>query len=276
MNIKKKIVAVVVAAASALSLTSSVSAATGTTLTPSSDKTSLSLEATALMAIPAVQITWPTVSGVILNPYKMVVDIPTAIVKDGTKVTASTKATAVDYSILSPEMKFVNAGPSDIAISVSNFKASAQTVKGADGNLLDAPTASSIKFVTAAIKHETVKESTQAVTAGSLTNDILMFLEVATPVKNDAGKVTAYEYTGVYDSKAANQLIVGTEAKPAAKAKFFNVPAKGAANGETHVMICGDMSYNPTVPWSTIARTDEVNVSMVFDVVLATPQEIVP
>lgn len=275
MKMTKKITAIVVAAASALSLAVSASAATGTTINKGT--TSFGVDATALMAIPPVTITWPTAAGVILNPYKMKVDIPTASITATTKVAGSTKNTAVDYSILSPELKFVNTGLADVAITVSSFSAEAKTVKAADGTVLDTPTASTIKFATTAIKHETVKESTGAVTAGDVTNSVLLFLEVATPTVDDTtGKITGYTYTNSYSSTNKQQLIAGTTAAPKNAVKFFNVPAKGAVNGEAHVMVCGDMSYNPTVPWSQIALTDEISVSMVFDVVLKTPQEIIP
>lgn len=266
MNIRKKITAVVLAAASALSLTSSVSAATAST--------NFSIDATALMAIPPVTVTWPTATGVILNPYKMKVDIPTAAIKPNGTVAGSTKATAVDYSVLSPEMKFLNTGASDVAITVSEFDVTAQTVKNADGTPLENPTDSAnIKLVKVAVKHETVNDKTGAVSAGDTANNLLMYLEVATQSLDEKGKAV-YSYTDAYDAKNTNQLVYDSASKTHnAKAKFFTIPAKAAANGETHVMVRGDMAYNPTIPWSQVAATDQVSVHLVFDVVLATPQD---
>ena len=261
MKMKKKIIAVVLAAASALSLTTSVSAAggkttisgNGTGTNSMTGSTNMTIEATALMAIPAVTITWPTAAGVILNPYKMKVDIPTSGLTEKTSIKGSTKATAVDYIILSPELKFKNTGTSKVAITVSGFSANAMTVKGDDGSALATP----------------VPSTNGSIQQGETENKILMYLEVGTPAYDDNNRLLPnYNYSGTYSKSSQKQLVVGTTDTPAAKTKFFEIDAN---NGEARIMVCGDMAQNPTVPWSRLAGTEEVNVKIIFDVMLATP-----
>ena len=255
MKMKKKIIAVVLAAASALSLTTSVSAAggkttisgNGTGTNSMTGSTNMTIEATALMAIPAVTITWPTAAGVILNPYKMKVDIPTSGLTEKTSIKGSTKATAVDYIILSPELKFKNTGTSKVAITpVPSTK---------------------ISFTTDPILHE--KHTNGSIQQGETENKILMYLEVGTPAYDDNNRLLPnYNYSGTYSKSSQKQLVVGTTDTPAAKTKFFEIDAN---NGEARIMVCGDMAQNPTVPWSRLAGTEEVNVKIIFDVMLATP-----
>lgn len=276
MKMKKKIIAVVLAAASVLSLTTSVSAAggkttisgNGTGTNSMTGSTNMTIEATALMAIPAVTITWPTAAGVILNPYKMKVDIPTSGLTEKTSIKGSTKATAVDYIILSPELKFKNTGTSKVAITVSGFSANAMTVKGDDGSALATPVPSTkISFTTDPILHE--KHTNGSIQQGETENKILMYLEVGTPAYDDNNRLLPnYNYSGTYSKSSQKQLVVGTTDTPAAKTKFFEIDAN---NGEARIMVCGDMAQNPTVPWSRLAGTEEVNVKIIFDVMLATP-----
>lgn len=276
MKMKKKIIAVVLAAASALSLTTSVSAAggkttisgNGTGTNSMTGSTNMTIEATALMAIPAVTITWPTAAGVILNPYRMKVDIPTSGLTEKTSIKGSTKVTARDYAILSPELKFKNTGTAKVAITVSQFSAEALTVKADDGTALATPTASTkVSFTTDPIKHEIHDNGT--IEQGETANKILMYLEVGTPAYDDNGRLkTEYDYTDSYNKASQKQLVAGTPDTPATKTKFFEIDAN---NGEARIMVCGDMAQNPTVPWTRLAGTEEVNVKIVFDVMIATP-----
>lgn len=251
----KKLISVVMAAATALSLSVSAFA------TSAADPSHKELDVDTQLSTPTINITWPTTAGVVLNPYKMKVKYaPGSGGKPGT-VTDDTTASADDSTIISPEMQFQNKGNSEVAITVTGSVSATTTFndKGEslgndeEGNAITA-VSKKVTFATAPIKQPSY-DKTGKLVAGETKNLVLIYLEVG---ELDASS-KKYTYSGAYDKNNANQMILST--KDTSK-KLFTIPAK---TGTANVKVCGDVATAPTIGWDQIAKTETVNVKLVFD-----------
>lgn len=271
----KKIVSAVLAAATAISISTSAFAAETT------DPSHKAMEVGTLVSTPTINITWPTVAAVVLNPYKMRVKVTAAAGKAPT-VADDTSMKVDGDTVLSPEMVFSNKGNSEVQISVTGSVAAYTTVDK-NGNALvdkdgnptnslatgdkapwDAATSkaitsltSKITIATAAIKQPAWDSSGTKLVAGETKNSVLLYVEVGTPVVE--GSKTTYTYASGFDTKNTNQMILST--KDTTKALFTVAAKTGVAN----IQVRGDVATAPTLGWDKVAKTDGVDVKLVFD-----------
>ena len=285
----KKMISAVLAAATAVSMSASAFAAT-TTADPSHKE----MEVGTLVSTPTINITWPTVAAVVLNPYKMKVKV-TATAGKAPTVADGTAATDPTDTVISPELVFSNKGNSEVQISVTGSVAAYTTVDKNGNALVDkegnptnslatgdqapwdatAPSGqkdsegnpilgkaitgltSKISIVTAAIKQPTWDAKGEKLVAGETKNSVLIYVEAGTETTEGSKKV--YTYADAYDAKNTNQMVLNN--KEATKA-LVNVAAK---TGEAHLQVRGDVATAPTIGWDKVAKTDGITVNLIFD-----------
>lgn len=277
----KKIVSAVLAAATAVTFSASAFAAS-TTADPSHKE----MDVGTLVSTPAINITWPTTAGVVLNPYKTKIKVTLAAGK-APSVADDTATTNKGDTVISPELVFSNKGNSEVQISVTGSVNAYTTVDKAGAPLLDKdgnptnslatgdqvawnPTGgtdksgapitgltSKITIATAAIKQPTwsgVGDSAK-LTAGETKNSVLLYVEAGTP--DATGKV--FTYADSFDTKNTRQMLLGT--KDVTKA-LFTIAAK---TGVQNAQVRGDVATAPTIGWDKVAKTDGISVKLVFD-----------
>ena len=284
----KKMISAVLAAATALSLSASVFAAETT------DPSHKALDVGTVVSTPTINVTWPTAAAVVLNPYKMRVKVTAAAGKAPT-IADDTAAKEDGDTVISPELTFLNKGNSEVQISVTASVAAYTTVdkngnalvdkdgnptnslatgdkapwdatapsgqKDADGNpiLGKAITglSSKITIATAAIKQPTWDAKGEKLVAGETKNSVLIYVEAATETVNGSKK--EYTYAEAFDTKNTNQMLLNN--KDTTKA-LVNVAAK---TGEARIQVRGDVATAPTIGWDKVAKTDGIDVKLVFD-----------
>lgn len=284
----KKIVSAVLAAATALSLSATAFAAAA------ADPSHKEMEVGTLVATPTISITWPTTAGVVLNPYKMKTKVTLAAGKAPT-VADDTTATAKDDTVMSPELLFLNKGNSEVQISVTGSVAAYTTVDKNGNPLVDkdgnptnslgtgdqapwdatAPSGqrdedgnpilgkaitgltSKIAIATAVIKQPTWDATGTKIVAGDTKNSVLLYVEVGTPVVE--GSKTTYTFLDKFDTRNTTQMLLTT--KETTKA-LCTIAAK---TGSATLQVRGDVATAPTIGWDKVAKTDGIDVKLVFD-----------
>lgn len=198
-------------------------------------------EITGTTQTPTISITVPVGGDVILNPYKMSVDVSEA--QDGSDV--------VNTQIISAPEYIKN--KTDVALSIS------ATVTG--------KVAGEAVFATA---------STQGGTRPVTTKSAFVYLEVIDAGAGDDADATAPTTVptdadwAAYDAKAANQILLA--AKAVSKANMLTVPAVADASSSfIAYRLAGDAASSPTKAW-TPADTVSATIAFTFTpTVAATP-----
>lgn len=216
----KKLMSTVLAGAMALSLAVPAFAA-DTDLEQST-------EISGTTQVPTISISVPATGSIVLNPYKMSVDISED--QDGSQ--------EVNTQIISANSYIKN--KTDVALTVS------ATVTG--------KTAGEAVFATA------TTQGTKAVT----TKSAFVYLEVVNAGAGDDGDATAPTaeptWSSAYDSKAANQVLLS--AKAVTKANMLTVPAV-AEDSSSFIAyrLAGDAASSPTKAWT---GADTVSATIAF------------
>lgn len=283
----KKMISAVLAAATALSLSASVFAAETT------DPSHKAMEVGTLVSTPTINITWPTVAAVVLNPYKMKVKVTATAGKDPT-VADDTTATAKDDTVMGPELTFANKGNSEVQISVTGSVSLWTTVDAKGNALVDKdgnPTKSNatgdkapwdatapsgqknedgtpilgkaitsgltpkISLATTAIKQPTWDAKGEKIVAGDTKNSVLLYVEAGTP--DATGKT--FTYADTFSTTNTSQMLL--TAKDTTKALVTIAAKTGTAN----LQIRGDVATAPTIGWDKVAKTDGFDLHLVFD-----------
>lgn len=189
-----------------------------------------STEITGTTQTPTISISVPATGAVVLNPYKMTVDLTPDDTSDD--VTS-------DAQIISANSYIKN--KTDVALTVS------ATVTG--------KTAGEAVFATA-----TTQGGTKAVT----TKSAFVYLEVVNAGAGDDADATepttAPTWGTAYDAKAANQVLLA--AKAVTKANMLTVPA--VADGSSSFIayrLAGDAASSPTKAWTS---ADTVSATIAF------------
>ncbi len=200
-----------------------------------------STEITGTTQTPTISISVPQTGAVILNPYKMSVDVSAD--QDGSDLVTSQIISAPTYI----------KNKTDVALSVS-----ASVTGKVEGQAV---------FATA---------STQGGTRPVTTNSAFVYLEVIDAGAGDDDTATAPTTAPTdaswhaYDAKAANQILLA--AKAVNKANMLTVPAVAADNSSfIAYRLAGDAASSPTNAWTP---ADKISATIVFTftpTVAATP-----
>lgn len=216
----------------------------------------------ALVLIPTVNITWPTKTGIILNPYQLSV-APTSAEYSGTE----------RDTLISPELSVTNNGETEIQITVSGSVTPWTTVDETGKKLRDKygketnsiatgskaavdqtdtdkliNAVSKITIADSAIAHPGY-DSNGEYSKGETGNSVLIYIEVPDET---------YGYAEGYSKDNANQILLGTDE---VRDRTVTVIESG---GTAKMKLCGDVSTEPDIPWLEIANTDGINIHLIF------------
>lgn len=189
-----------------------------------------STEITGTTQTPTISISVPATGAVVLNPYKMSVDLSED--QDGSEVVTNQIISATNYI----------KNKTDVALAVS------ATVTG--------KVAGEAVFATA------TTQGTKAVT----TKSAFVYLEVIDTGAGEDGDATAPATAPTdaswkaYDAKAVNQVLLS--AKAVTKANMLTVPAVAADNSSFIAFrLAGDAASAPTKAWTS---ADTVSATIAF------------
>lgn len=196
-----------------------------------------------------IDIVWPANAKVILNPYKMKIANSSA---ERSGEIIYNDVNGITDTIISPELKFINKSSSEVKVIVS-------------GSVRDVASAVDSEGVTFTYEGTNIDFATEPINksenGGDRNNTILLYLEKAYDI-DSAG--TGY-YTNTFDADNPLQMLLGRET---VTREFFTIPASENEDGaRANVKICGDMSVNPILSWDKLAKTDTVDINLVFTAV---------
>ena len=286
----KKLISAVLAAATALSLSASAFAA------ETADPSHHAMDVGTLVSTPTINMTWPTVAAVVLNPYKMKVKV-TATAGKAPTTADDTAATAKNDTVMGPEMTFANKGNSDVSIIVTGSVSLWTTVDSKGNPLVDKdgnPTKSNatgdkapwdatapsgqknedgspilgkvitsgmtpkISLATTAIKQPTWDAKGEKIVAGETKNSVLLYIEAGTATKT--GSTTTYTYADAFSTTNTSQMLL------TAKDTTKTLATVEAKTGTINLAVRGDVATAPTIGWDKVAKTDGFDLNLVFDV----------
>lgn len=230
MNAKKLLsTGLAMALTLSLSLPALASSGTAEITTPNATTKAYSSETeiSGTTEVPTIKITVPTTGGVVINPYRMEVNM-----------TSSGGGAKDKDQILSAVQAIAN--ESNVAIKVN------ATVTG------EAPGESKAVFATAPLK------------GTETTKSVFLYLEVIAGDKvtydKSNSKFTKTEWADAYDAKATNMVPVSGGNKSTTKAGVATIAAKGASDPSYAAFrLSGTAATAPTEAWTT---TDKVNVTI--------------
>ena len=210
--------------------------------------------------VPTINVTWPATAGVVLNPYKMKINMTPS--SDGNNPIISEDPEGKGETVLSNELAFVNNGDCDVNVSVTG---SVYAVSNVDNSGNTSPS-KKITIATSPIKQPEWNATGTDIIAGEAKNSVFIYLEASDQLDSSGTKGI---YAGEYDSNNKNQMVLST--RETTKELFSISAKKGDRAGVTNLKIFGDISTDPAVDWDVVAKTDSVKISLVFDVSLADP-----
>lgn len=252
----KKLISAFLAAAAALSFSSSAFASA------SVESNSHEIDVNALMMIPAVNITWPTKAKIILNPYQMSV-APTSAEYSGSEYD----------TLISPELSVVNNGETEIRINVSGsvtpwttVDANGRLLRDRNGNVTNSIATGS----RAAVDQTNTDRLIKAVPKITVADDIIIHPGYDENGEYSAGETEnkvlvyieafdkAYGYAGGYSKDNPNQILLGTD-------KVSDRALTVIEAGDTaKIKLGGDVATEPAVPWLEVADTDGIDIHLIF------------
>ncbi len=219
---------------------------------------------------PVINVTWPTTAGIVLNPYKMKINMSPS--SHGQKPVIFEDPEAEGKTVLSNELAFVNNGSCKVNVFVTGSVSAVTTVDrygnplvDSEGNPVTTPS-KQITIATSPIKQPAWDSSGTSVIDGDRNNSVFIYLEASDRL-DSTGKSAVY--SGAYDSNNENQMLLSTVETTK---NLFSISAKEDGNsGITNLKIFGDISTSPAVSWDQVAATDSIKISLVFDVKPAEP-----
>lgn len=221
----------------------------------------------SLGKVPTINVTWPTTAKVVLNPYKIKIKMSSS---DGQEPVISEDPEAKGETILSNELAFVNNGNCKVNVFVTGSVSAVTTVdsKGnalvdSEGNPVTMPS-KQITIATSPIQQPVWDSSGTNEIDSDKNNSVFIYLE-ASDRMDSTGKNGIY--SGAYDSSNENQMILSTV--ETTKNLFSISPKEDGNAGVTNLKIFGDVSTSPAVSWDLVASTDNIKISLIFNVVPA-------
>ena len=201
-----------------------------------------------------IDIVWPANAKVILNPYKM--KLSKSAEAKGSEIILD-DVNGITDTVVSPELKFINKGSSEVKVVVTGSVNAFTTAVDSEGAEFTYES-HNIDFAT-----EPIKRPDSLGNGGDPNNTILLYLEQA----YDIDSAGIGRYSQEFDANNPRQMLLGRET---VTREFFTIPASESEEGtKTNVKICGDMSVNPVLSWGKLAKTDNVDINLVFSAVPA-------
>lgn len=228
---------------------------------------SITVKPGALEKEPTINVIWPTTAGIVLNPYKMKINL--SVSADGSRPVIYDDPGSSGDTILSNELAFINNGDSKVNISVTGSVYAVSTVDDSGNTMMDDqgnPVTTPSKMITIAttpIAQPHWNDYGTDIISGEARNSVFIYLEATDRLVPGETKGI---YSGYYDSRNENQMLLSdTETT---KDLFSISPMEDGKAGITNLKIFGDVSTDPIVDWETVTKTDTIKISLIFDVSL--------